>query len=473
MILPSLVVDPDPATRASVGALLESEGWTVEHAATLEDARAFLKSHPPSLVVVEVRLPDGSGLDLVREIQPLPGTEAIMLSAEASPEAIRLGAADVLAKPVETAPLRRALARVRRTLRLRGEIGSLRSELRSLGRFGRMIGASPAMHHAWDLIGRVAPTDAIVLLTGESGTGKELAAMTLHDMSSRRDRPFLAVNCGAVAGSVIESELFGHEKGSFTGAVQRHVGFFERASGGTLLLDEISEMSQELQVKLLRVLETGKILRIGGEAEVPVDVRVVAATNRVPEAAVAEGKLRQDLLYRLRVFEVHMPPLRERGSDVRLIAEHFLEELNRGAEMRKTMSEGALRRIEAHAWPGNVRELRNAVQAAFIVADSAIGPEHLALAPGSAVATPAPDFPAVRPVAGPAIGGEPATEVRVPVGETLDEAERRFILATWESCGRNKARAAKVLEVSPKTLYNRLKRYGLLSRSAGTSSPTR
>jgi transcriptional regulator with PAS, ATPase and Fis domain len=283
-----------------------------------------------------------------------------------------------------------------------------------------------------------------VLLTGETGTGKELAAETIHRLSRRRAEPFVAVNCGAVSASLIESELFGHERGSFTGADRAHKGVFERAHRGTLFLDEVTEMPVELQVRLLRVLETSSLTRVGGAEALKVDVRVIAATNRSAEEAVSAGRLREDLLYRLNVFPVVLPPLREREGDVELLARHFLAEFN-GAEGRDLqLTRAALARLRAHAWPGNVRELRNVVQRAVIVAEDAIDADHLPLRAGAA---PEP------PLAGP-------QALVIAPGTKVAEAERRLILATLAQCEQDKKKAAEALGISLKTLYNRLNEYG-------------
>jgi DNA-binding NtrC family response regulator len=302
------------------------------------------------------------------------------------------------------------------------------------------------MLRVYDLIGRVAPTAATVLLTGESGTGKEVAAHTLHQLSRRREDPFFPLNCGAVSPSLIESELFGHERGSFTGAERLHKGYFERAHGGTLFLDEITEMPIELQVKLLRVLETGVVMRIGGERPVEVDVRVIAATNRDPEQAVTSGKLREDLLYRLRVFPVHLPPLRDRGDDIEVLAHHFLQELNRAEATGKTWTPGALKRLRRHDWPGNVRELKNLVHHAYILADDEILHECVPLGP---------EEPMVLPQQDPSQAGD----LHLRIGVTIAEADRRLILSTLDRFGGDKKKAAEVLGVSVKTVYNRLNQY--------------
>jgi DNA-binding NtrC family response regulator len=321
--------------------------------------------------------------------------------------------------------------------------------------FSRFVGASAPMRAFYERIARVAPTEVPVLLVGESGTGKELAARAIHDLSARQDGPFIAVNAGAIPSSMVESEMFGHERGSFTGAVQRHIGYFERARGGTLLLDEITEMSIELQVKLLRVLESDTLQRVGGEKEVPFDVRIVAATNMAPDQAVAEGRLRKDLYYRLSVFRVDLPRLADRGTDLEILARHFLRSLNEAAGTHKRFRDDAFAAVAGHAWPGNVRELRNLVHASFIAAEG----DQVSL--GALLDTgPAEARVRVEPVGHDGVDGNGATPaLRIPVGTTAAEAERRLILATLESCGGDKTRAARVLGLSLKTIYNRLKAY--------------
>lgn len=307
----------------------------------------------------------------------------------------------------------------------------------ALGRFGGLYGGSAAMQDVYRRIDKVAPTGATVLIVGESGSGKEVVARTIHDRSDRARQPFVAVNCGAIPGNLIEAELFGYEKGSFTGATRQHRGCFERAEGGTLFLDEITEMAPEMQVRLLRVLETGRFSRVGGEEELRSRVRIVAATNRDPRQAVLDGHLREDLMYRLAVFPITLPPLRERDGDAELIAEHFLAGLNDDEGTDKRFSRQAVATIRAHRWPGNVRELKNAVQRAFILAD-----EEVEL-----------DFAALECVAG---SGEC---LQIPVGTPLAEIERRAIYATLDLCEGNKRRCAEMLGVSLKTLYNRLAEY--------------
>lgn len=317
-------------------------------------------------------------------------------------------------------------------------------------RLGELYGASAPMTHLYSMIEKVAPTRANVLVSGDSGTGKELVAGEIHRLSRERDKPLVAINCGAVSPQLIEAELFGHERGSFTGAVRMHRGCFERAAGGTLFLDEVTEMSPEMQIKLLRVLETGRFCRVGADDEIKVKVRVVAATNRDPQQAVEDGLLRSDLYYRLAVFPINMPSLRERGDDVELLAKLFLQRLNDEEDMYKTLSRASRRFLREYHWPGNVRELKNVVHRAWILADDEL---DLAAAVG-------PSRPLVAPVA--------ADCITFPLGSKLADAEQRLIFATLGYCGGNKTQTAEVLGVSLKTLYNRLNEYQ--ARMAGNEA---
>jgi DNA-binding NtrC family response regulator len=307
----------------------------------------------------------------------------------------------------------------------------------ALGRFGRLYGSSTVMQDVYRMIEKVAPTEATVFITGESGCGKELVARTIHERSPRARGAFVAINCGAIPHNLIEAELFGHERGAFTGANRQHRGCFERAEGGTLFLDEITEMPLEMQVRLLRVLETGRFVRVGGDGEIRTNVRVLAATNRDALDAVRDGRLREDLMYRLAVFPIALPPLRERDGDTELLAEHFLQNLNVEGGMSKRFSRAALTTIRAYHWPGNVRELKNAVHRAFIMAEEFVELDLSGLAC-------------------PAVEGEC---LRMPVGTSLAEMERQAIFATLDHCRGNKRRAAEMLGVSLKTLYNRLTAY--------------
>ncbi len=437
----ALIVDDDPGFLAGLSELVRREGFDVQGAVDLKQAREQIAANPPDILLVDLHLPDGSGLALLEDFEPRSAPEVILITGSASLEtavdALRRGATDYLTKPVDFARVKMALGNVTRALKLRGEIGSLRGELRKLGRFAALVGASPPMQKVYDLIDRVAGTDASILISGETGTGKELVAETIHRLSRRSKEPFLAVNCGALSAHLIESEIFGHERGSFTGADRMHKGYFERAYGGTLFLDEITE-SVEIQVRLLRALETSALTRVGGSEQIKLDVRIVAATNLHVDEAVAAGKLREDLYYRLNVFPIRLPPLRERGDDIELLAEKFLGELNQAEGTAKHFTRACLERLRRHGWPGNVRELQNVVRRAFILADEDVGVDSLPLE--------------VTEVAG-------AGSLVTRVGTSIAEAERRLILATLEHCGGDKRKASGILKLSPKTLYNRLNQY--------------
>ncbi|MEO8629498.1 MAG: sigma-54 dependent transcriptional regulator [Betaproteobacteria bacterium] len=314
------------------------------------------------------------------------------------------------------------------------------ANLTALERFGSLYGSSEPMQSLYKMIGKVAPTDATVLVVGESGSGKELVARSIHQMSGRSKDPFVAVNCGAIPANLIEAELFGYEKGAFTGAAKTHRGYFERASGGTLFLDEITEMAPEMQVRLLRVLESGRFYRVGGDHEIRADVRIIAATNRQPWLAVKQNHLREDLLYRLAIFPIMLPPLRDRGADVELLARHFVDDLNDTMGGEKSLSAASVALLYSHSWPGNVRELKNCVQRGFILAQDIIELECMDLVRS----TPSD-------IAGNCL--------QFNVGTPLAEMEKQTIFATLEHCRGNKKRAAEILGVSLKTLYNRLTEY--------------
>lgn len=449
----ALVVDDDAATLQAMQKLTRAAGFQVTRADSVKSARHALGEVTPDVVVADLELPDGTVLDLLDDLSEVPRVDLVVVTGHGTLDsaitAFRGGATDYLQKPVDVDRLKKILAHVRERCRLSDEVSALRGELRKLGRFGKLVGRSPRMQEVYDFIGQGAPTDATVLVTGETGTGKELVAETLHALSRRSDGAFVPLNCGAVPKELIESELFGHEKGSFTGASRQRKGVFEVAHRGTLFLDEITEMSTDLQVKLLRVLETRRFARVGSDREIEVDVRVVAATNRDPHEAVRDGYLREDLLYRLLVFPIALPPLRDRHGDIELLAEHLLERLNQEHDASKRFTPDALSRLAAQRWPGNVRELRNTVERAFILSGDEIGAEQLPLrGNGSGGEAPAPS--------GADVGGS----ARIPcdVGMTIADVEQRLILATLADVGERKT-AAELLGISVKTLYNRLKSY--------------
>jgi two-component system response regulator AtoC len=445
----ALAVDDDPNFLSALAELIEGQGFTTNIALNLRDARVQVSHRSPDVALIDLYLPDGSGIDLLKDLESGAATEVVLMTGHADVEsavqALRLGASDYLTKPLDIGRLKDILANVASMQpstaaaapAARGEDGQ--EEPQEVGRLGLLLGAAEPMLATYEMMNRVAPTDATVLLVGESGTGKDLAATTLHLLSRRSKAPFLPLNCGAISPTLIESELFGHERGSFTGAQHRHKGYFERAHGGTLFLDEISEMPIELQVKLLRVLETGTLARIGGDSQVAVDVRVIAATNRDPHRAVADGKLREDLLYRLQVFPIQMPPLRERNGDVELLATYFLDQLNERQGTAKRFSAESVERLRNHAWPGNVRELKNVVHRAFIMADEEITPRCLPREVGG-------ESGAVR-------------SLNFQVGASISDVEHRLIMATLDAYAGNKRKTAEVLGVSLKTLYNRLNMY--------------
>jgi two-component system response regulator AtoC len=513
----ALIVEDDEDSARMMAALIAREGHSVMCAGSIGAARRFMAMQRPDLLLLDLHLPDGGGFDLLENTDALSDTVLVLMTGQASLEtsirAMRLGAADYLVKPVNPQHLKGLLSRMIAPSQLRAEFDEVEELWRETGRFGHLIGRSQGMQRVYRQITRVARTSVTVFIHGESGTGKELVARAVHDMSRRRDQPFLAVNCGALSPNLIESEIFGHERGSFTGAERQHQGFFERAHGGTLFLDEVTEMPLELQVKLLRVLETGTFMRVGSTQVQQTDVRVIAATNRDAAAAVASGRMREDLLYRLNVFPIALPPLRERGDDMALIATQFLQELGRAEGDSKRFSGGALARLSAWRWPGNVRELRNVVQRAWVMATGSVideewlpadeAPRSPAQAPEAARAgqplqpaqmphaaqlahvahvaqlaqlaqasqsAPPPAAPAA--LAALAINSldfsrdsapaplEPGdNQILVEVGTQLADVERQLILATYERCGRHKERTAALLGISMKTLYNRLKEY--------------
>lgn len=439
----ALIVDDDIDTREFLSQVARGEGFTVAAADSLRSARAELMRQTPDVLLTDLQLPDGNGMALINDLDRTAETEVVVVTGHASVgtavEALRAGATDYLTKPIDVERLTNMLRRQPRTVDLKHEIGELRDELRKVGRFGHLYGSSPPMQTLYDKIVRVAPTSATVLLIGESGTGKELAARTIHDLSKRKRAPFLAINCGAISPQLIDIELFGHEEGSFASNGRDYQGFFERAKGGSLLLDEFTEMSLALQVKLLRVLETGTFVRVGTSQPIATDVRIIAASNKQPGKAVSDGEFREDLYHRLNVFPIHMPPLRERGGDLEMLAQHFLDELNTTENSAKRFAPSATASLYAHSWPGNVRELKNYVQRAYLLADAVI--DDYTQSESSSASADLHD------------------EITVKIGMPLDEVEERVTMATLARCGNVKKRAAAILGISLKTLYNRLESY--------------
>jgi len=420
------------------------------------------------------------GMELLRKIGDLPQRIAVVMltaqgSIESAVEAMRMGAYDYIPKPVDPVRLKTILQNASRQREADVEMEVTRRQVRDTGVLGPLVGNSPQMREVFSLIERVAPSNVSVLVTGESGTGKELVARALHDLSARRLKPFVAVNCAAIPETLIESEIFGHEKGAFTGALERRAGCFELAEEGTLLLDEIGEMPAATQAKLLRVLEDRKLRRLGSKVETPVDVRVVAATNKDPEEAVANGELRGDLYYRLNVFNIKMPPLREHLMDVSSIAEKMIDDMNERHHCTVAgLKDSLMQRLESYKWPGNVRELRNTIERAVIMAGTGmLGVEHLPQHFGEPGFAPPPTSGVHAAVTATGRAADAAAAasrevqrylddqntVRVEVGTTVNEAERQLILKTLSSTHNNKTKAAEILGISSKTLQNKLKEY--------------
>jgi two-component system response regulator AtoC len=446
----AFVVDDDKDTRDALAERLADDGFDVVVADSFTSASREIGARTFDLALLDLELPDGDGLQLFELLKRTSVAEVVFITGHGTlgtaVDAFRSGAADYLAKPVDLKRLDQLVRNVLRRLALAGQITALRGDLRRLGRFGGLVGVSEPMQKVYDLIDQVAPTDAAVLLMGETGTGKDVVAHTIHALSGRSACAFVPVSCGAISPMLIESELFGHERGAFTGADRLRRGVFEQAKGGTLFLDEITEMPIDLQIRLLRVLEARTFTRVGGEQLIPTDVRLIAATNRDPRKAVADGKLREDLLYRLLVFPVEMPPLRDRGEDVELLARHFLDEQNRNADRHVKLTDAAIDILRHRAWPGNVRELKHLIERTFIMSTDRVTVHDL----------PLERTPRVGPRA-----HEPMTRGSVPlsVGTTIRDAERRLILATLEHAGGNKPDAASLLGISVKTLYSRLSVY--------------
>jgi DNA-binding NtrC family response regulator len=447
-----LIVEDEENERSGLAELVSSWGYRVETACDGVEGVEKASTWAPSIVITDLKMPRMGGIELLGKLAEQAETIAVVLvtaqgTIDSAVQAMRMGAYDYITKPIDTNRLKTILANASSLLGTRAELEATRRKLRDTGSLGRLSGASRKMQEIFRLIEMVAPSTASVLITGASGTGKELVARTIHDLSPRKDRTFVAINCAAIPETLIESEIFGHEKGAFTGALERRTGCFELAEGGTLLLDEIGEMPVATQAKLLRVLEDHKLRRLGSKVETPVDVRVLAATNKVPEEAVAHGTLRSDLYYRLNVFNIHMPPLREHKEDIGDLVRLLLGEMSDKHSRKVTaVSEAVLNLFTGYSWPGNVRELRNTIERAVIVCDGGmIETKHLPPGFGQAPLRAAANDP---------------DAVRLGVGTTVEEAEKMLILKTLEATSNNKTRAAEILGISLKTLHNKLKEYG-------------
>ncbi len=450
-----LIVEDDAAARVGLEQLIKNWGFVAESAGDGEEALEKVTSFRPAIVISDLVMPRMDGLALLRALQQQGADVTTLLltaqgTVETAVEAMKEGAYDYLTKPVDLQRLKILLDKIVERLETVREVKALRRQLREHGTFGPMIGNSPGMRKIYEVIEQAAPTSASVLITGDSGTGKELVAQTVHQLSPRASFPFVAINCAAIPETLLESEIFGHEKGAFTGAADRRQGCFELADRGTLFLDEIGEMTPQTQVKLLRVLQERTFRRLGGRTEQSVDVRVIAATNLDPLEAVQKGKLREDLYYRLNVFAIRLPPLRERKEDLPLLVQAFIGEFSARNQKAVTgVDHQAMRMLEQYGWPGNVRELRNVIERATILAGGAfIEPKHL---PPALTSEPAP----VR-----------QSQVALAPGVTVEEAERRLIMMTLEHTRDNKTRAAEILGISLKTLHNKLNRLRLRPRKS-------
>ena len=446
-----LIVDDETDSREALAELASRWGYDVQTAADGTEAlRRAIEWHP-DVILTDLVMPNMDGLWLLRALRAeLPDCPVVLLTGrgtvQTAVQAIKEGAYDFIEKPLEISRLRVVLDRALEKKETMREVQLLRRRLAALAPGTDMIGSGPAMQRVFELVKKVAPANASVVLTGESGTGKEVVARAVHSLSPRKDKPFVALNCGAIPPTLIESELFGYERGAFTGADQRRLGNFELAHGGTLFLDEIGELPLEMQGKFLRVLEERRFRRLGGKSEVEVDVRVICATNRDLKEEIKKGRFREDLYFRLHVFTIHLPTLKERREDVPLLVQHFIEKFNgETGKHVQGLSPGAMDVLQNYAWPGNIRELRNTVERAMILTDGdTISEEHLP-----------PDMRPTRP--------EAAT-LRVPLGIQLREVEKEYILASLQRNGGNKARTAEVLGISEKTLYNKLNRYAAIAR---------
>ncbi len=500
-----LVVDDEIHLRTALGEILKAWGHNVILAENYAESLSFIDKPEVEVVLADVQLPDGSGIDLVKHAKEKGiAVPIVIMTGHASIEdavtAIQLGAENYLTKPVEPPKLRLLLEHILEKQEMKEEVASLRKQLRKAGTVGALVGRAGSMQQLYTLIERVAITDASVFITGESGTGKTLIAKTVHEYSRRRKKPFVVVNCAAIAPTLIESELFGHEKGSFTGANAQRRGYFEEAYGGTIFLDEITELPIELQGKLLRVLEENKIRRVGGNQELEINVRLITATNRDPKLAISDGKLREDLYYRINIFPIHAPSLRERAEDVPFLAQMFLEKL---CEEENQACAGFEPRVldvlRAYEWPGNVRELRNVVNRALIISrnDRILVdclPDYLrasvnmdTLPSGGSEAygegaddegelafarTGDPAAASMADAAGRARAAKPAPRdgaaggvdplSNLPDGDTTLEAmEKLMIKRLLGSYENNKPLVADKLGISLKTLYNKIKKYDL------------
>ena len=465
-----LIVDDESSQRTGLAGMVKAWGMQAETATDGSDALEKLETFAADVIVSDLNMPRMDGYELMRTLREQgEAIPVIVVTAFGNIEtAVRtvheMGAFWFVEKPVQPNMMQALLRRAAAYRGVTNEKKTLERQLQYKGALGEMVGNSPKMQEIFSHLQQAGPSKACVLISGESGTGKELVARTLHMLSPRKNGPFVAINCAALPETLIESELFGHEKGSFTGASERRAGCFEIAQHGTLLLDEIGEMPLLTQAKLLRVLEDSKVRRLGGKAEFEVDVRVIAATNKVPDEAVKGGHLREDLFYRLNVFHIHLPPLRERKEDIQAISEALIQDLNRKHEARVSdMAPEVLETFQSYDWPGNIRELRNVLERAVILTrEGSIQlstlPANVQPKPRAAVAAASVGEAETPKTTAPA--APPPDALHLPLGTTVEEAERSLILRTLEHTKNNKTRAAEILGISLKTLHNKLKEYG-------------
>ena len=457
-----LIVEDEENARKGYEALLRKWGCEVLGVGSAEDALAKFSEFQPAVVLADVELPGIDGLELLHRLEPeLEDIPFIVITGRGSDErivqAIEAGAFWYIEKPLKPPVLRALLDRALGKVRDQRSVAALTRQLRDAGRLGELVGVSRSMQEVMRQVELAAPSTAAVLITGETGSGKEMVARTIHQLSPRSASPFVAINCSAIPETLMESEIFGHEKGAFTGAAERRIGCFELADGGTLLLDEIGEMPAPTQAKLLRVLEEQKVRRLGSKVETPVDVRVLAATNKDPLQAVASGHLRQDLYFRLNVFHIDLSPLREHKDDLPALVEHLLRDINQkhGRQVPGVNAE-VMDLFKTYHWPGNVREVRNVLERAAIACDRGlIAKQHLPSDFGRSVAT----------------GTGELSALRFPIGTTVDAAERELILQTLAATNQNKTRAAELLGISLKTLHNKLKEYEATRLKAHAAEP--
>ncbi|HUY82706.1 MAG TPA: sigma-54 dependent transcriptional regulator [Acidobacteriaceae bacterium] len=459
-----LIVEDELHALTGLAELVSGWGYRTETARDGVEGLEKALAWQPGIIVTDLKMPRMDGLELLERLTELKQNQAVVVltaqgSIQSAVDAMKLGAYDFIQKPVDSVRLRQILSNAARQRETEQELEVTRRKLRDTGVLGSLVGSSRTMQEIFALIERIAPSNVSVLITGESGTGKELVARTLHSLSPRKSRPFVAVNCAAIPETLIESEIFGHEKGAFTGAVERRAGCFELAEEGTLLLDEIGEMPIGTQAKLLRVLEERTLRRLGSKIESSVDVRVLAATNKDPDVVVSAGHLRADLFYRLNVFNIHMPPLREHKEDIPAIIESMIQDMNQKHGRQITgVSNEMLQRLMANDWPGNVRELRNTIERAVVLGGAGLLEVHH-LPTGLGKTAEKQSEPAV-----------PENAIHIEIGSTIDDAERKLILKTLESHRNNKTRAAETLGISLKTLHNKLKEYGSSPSENGSDS---